>query len=149
MNLDKTLLKVWEISKPQTVTKFNNSNCDKTQQLKLWQNSKTQILIKRTISDNWQLMRCIRGSHLRSCNVFFGIFRFSLFKLWSRISTCTLAHNQSRPCISCSKIGRCRIIWCRMGRWGRMPRVYNRKRCGAEGTTVGGGVGFLVEDAFW
>ena len=29
-----------------------------------------------------------------------------------------------------------------------MPRVYNRIRCGAEGTTAGGGVGILVEDAF-
>ena len=29
-----------------------------------------------------------------------------------------------------------------------MPRVYNRKRCGAEGTTAGGDVGLLVEDTF-
>ena len=29
-----------------------------------------------------------------------------------------------------------------------MPRVYNIKRCGAEGTTARGGVGLLVEDEF-
>ena len=28
------------------VTKLKNSNCDKTQKLKLWQNSKTQIVTK-------------------------------------------------------------------------------------------------------
>ena len=30
-----------------------------------------------------------------------------------------------------------------------MPRVYNRKRCGAEGTTAGGGAALLVENAFF
>ena len=54
---DRIQLKVWQISKTQTVTKFNNSNCDKTQQLKLWQNSKTQILIKRTFFDKSLLLR--------------------------------------------------------------------------------------------
>ena len=29
-----------------------------------------------------------------------------------------------------------------------MPRVYNRKRCGARGTTAGGGVYLLVEGDF-
>ena len=32
--------------KTQIVTKIKNSNCDKTQKLKLWQNSKTQIATK-------------------------------------------------------------------------------------------------------
>ena len=51
MNWEKIQFKVWQISKTPTVTKFNNSNCDKIQQLLFWQNSKTQILIKRTFSD--------------------------------------------------------------------------------------------------
>ena len=50
----------------QSLTNFKNSNCDKFQQPKLWQNStteimtklkKTQILSKRTISDKSLLLR--------------------------------------------------------------------------------------------
>ena len=54
LNWDKVLVKFKK--KTQTVTKFNNLNCDKAQQLKLWQTSKTQILIKRTISDKSLLL---------------------------------------------------------------------------------------------
>ena len=54
---DKIQLKVWQSLKTQTVTKFNNLNCDKTQQLKLWQNSKTShksLLLRTTWHlDNW------------------------------------------------------------------------------------------------
>ena len=35
---------MWQNSKTQSLTKFKNSNCDKTQQHKLWQNSKIQIV---------------------------------------------------------------------------------------------------------
>ena len=38
--------KKWLSSKTQMMTKFKNTNCDKTQTLKIWQNSKTQILMK-------------------------------------------------------------------------------------------------------
>ena len=38
LNLDQFQLKVWQIFKTQTRTKFNNFNCDKTQELKLWLN---------------------------------------------------------------------------------------------------------------
>ena len=41
-------------SKTQNVTKFTNSNCDKTQKLKLWQISKTQI-VKKIIFKLWEL----------------------------------------------------------------------------------------------
>ena len=46
----------------QSLTNFKNSNSDKIQQLKLWQNSttqnsKSQILIKRKISDKSLLLR--------------------------------------------------------------------------------------------
>ena len=37
---------MWQNSKKQIVTKIKNSNCDKTQKLKLWTNSKTQIVTK-------------------------------------------------------------------------------------------------------
>ena len=72
MYWDKSQLKVWQISKTLTLTKFNNSYCDKTQQLKFWWNSTTLIIIKRTTSEKsvlsrttWQLMRFIWGSHLQ------------------------------------------------------------------------------------
>ena len=57
MNWDIFQIKVWQISKTQTVTKSNNSICVKTQQLKLWQTSKTQIIFKRTICDESLLLR--------------------------------------------------------------------------------------------
>ena len=40
---------MWQNSNLQIVTKLKNSNCDQTQNLKLWQNSKTQIVKK-----NWK-----------------------------------------------------------------------------------------------
>ena len=39
-------LKMWQNTKSQIVTKLENSKCDFTQKLKLWQNSKTLAMIK-------------------------------------------------------------------------------------------------------
>ena len=44
-------------SSTQSLTNFKNSNCEKIQQLKLGQNSKTQILIERKISDKSLMLR--------------------------------------------------------------------------------------------
>ena len=54
-------------SKTQIVTKFKNSNCDKTQKLKWWQNSKTQIVTKLKNSNVtklklWQNSSCEKNS---------------------------------------------------------------------------------------
>ena len=38
---------MWQKSKTKNVTKLKNSNCNKTQELKLWQNSKTQLKKKK------------------------------------------------------------------------------------------------------
>ena len=40
------------------MTKLNNSNCDKTQKLKLWQNSKTQIVTKLKNSNCYKTQNC-------------------------------------------------------------------------------------------
>ena len=40
-----------KLKKTQIVVKLKNSNCDKTQKLKLWWNSKTQIVINLKISN--------------------------------------------------------------------------------------------------
>ena len=46
-NCDETQkIKLWWNSKTQIVMKLQNSNCDETQKLKLWWNSKTQIVMK-------------------------------------------------------------------------------------------------------
>ena len=46
-NCDKTHeFKLWQNSKTEISTKLKNSKCDKTQKLKLWQNSKTQMVTK-------------------------------------------------------------------------------------------------------
>ena len=39
-------IKLWQNSKTRIMTKLKKLNCDKTQKLKLWQNSKTQIVTK-------------------------------------------------------------------------------------------------------
>ena len=39
-------LKLWQNSKTQIVTKLKNSNCDKIQKILWWQNSNTQIVTK-------------------------------------------------------------------------------------------------------
>ena len=59
-NCDKT-------KKTQIVTKLKNSNCDKTKKLKLWQNSKTQIVLKtqmKTKLKNSRLSRTVEGGRL-------------------------------------------------------------------------------------
>ena len=46
-NCDKTQkLKLWQNSKSKMVTKLKNFNGDKTQKLKLWHNLSTQIVTK-------------------------------------------------------------------------------------------------------
>ena len=45
-NCDKTKTQNGKNSKTQIMTKLKNSNFDKTHKLKLWQNSKTQIVKK-------------------------------------------------------------------------------------------------------
>ena len=47
-NLKK--IKFGKTKKTQIMTKLKNSNCDKTQKLKLRQNSKTQIVTKRNLN---------------------------------------------------------------------------------------------------
>ena len=48
-------LKLWWNSKTQIVIKLKNSNYDQTQKLKLWKNSKTKIVIKLNF---WQNSSC-------------------------------------------------------------------------------------------
>ena len=49
LKCDKTQkLKMWQNSKTWNVTKLKNSKCDKTQKLKMWQNSQTQNETKLT-----------------------------------------------------------------------------------------------------
>ena len=53
---------MWQNSRNQIVTNLNNSNCDKTEE-------KTQILMKRTMSDQFILLRITW--HLdNQCDVF-------------------------------------------------------------------------------
>ena len=77
------------------VTQLENSNDDKTWELKLWQNSKTQILKKpeiwqisiyeentlngsfsKIIFTHWQQMRCSLGSVLRFSQCFYLFYGF-------------------------------------------------------------------------
>ena len=52
-NCDKTQnFKLWQRLKTQIVTTLKNSKCDKIQRLKLWQNSKTLFLIKQKKSNS-------------------------------------------------------------------------------------------------
>ena len=54
-NCDKTKkIKLWQNSKSQIVTKLKNSNYNKTQKLNLWQNSITQITKKLERIRLWQ-----------------------------------------------------------------------------------------------
>ena len=56
-NCDKTQnYKLWKNSKTQFMKKLINSICDKTQNHQLWQNSKTPIVtkLKNTNFDNWK-----------------------------------------------------------------------------------------------
>ena len=43
-NMSTAKVKMWQNSKNQIVTKLKSSNCGKTQTIKLWQNPKTQIV---------------------------------------------------------------------------------------------------------
>ena len=78
------------------MTKFNTSNCDKTQEHKLWQ--KKLIVIKRTISDKSILLRTtwyldnrwdvFEAALLRSCNNFlikkkYNLVSFLVFENWT------------------------------------------------------------------
>ena len=56
-------LKLWQNSKTQIVTKLTNSNWDETQKLKLWQNL-TVIIVNNNLT-HWQPMICSPGSVLR------------------------------------------------------------------------------------
>ena len=79
-----TKLKLWQNSNFDKIKK--NSNCDKTQKLKMWQLVLLQILIyeekkknvkgyfNKNILAPWQPMRCSLGSVLKSCNIFQGYF---------------------------------------------------------------------------
>ena len=52
-------LKTWDVKKNSTtqiVINHKNSNCDGTQKLKMWQNSKTQIMKKNSNCDKTQIM---------------------------------------------------------------------------------------------
>ena len=93
--------------KTQIVTKLINANCDTTQKLKLWQNTKTQlwqnsktiIVTKlpkftfksifdkshfvRTTWHTWQPMRCAQGSLLR----FFGSNVCIQNRFWGRMAS--------------------------------------------------------------
>ena len=48
---------MWWHSKTQIVIKFKNSNCDETQKVKLWINSRTQIVTKKE-EKKWQNSNC-------------------------------------------------------------------------------------------
>ena len=87
-NVTTQKLKMGQNSKTQNVIKPENSKCDITQKLIMWLKLKTQNMtkLKNSNSDQknyfWQKsfvknnltpqhpMRCIRGSHLRYCDVF-------------------------------------------------------------------------------
>ena len=52
LNCDKAQqLKLWQNLITQITTKLKNSNCDQTQKFEMWQNSKTQILLVRTTDE--------------------------------------------------------------------------------------------------
>ena len=54
-NSETQKIKLWQNLKTQIVIKLKNSNGDKTQKLKLWQNSKTQNVKKLNL---WQKSNC-------------------------------------------------------------------------------------------
>ena len=65
-NCDKTWqLKLWQNSKNQIVTKLKISNCDNTQKLKLGKTSKTQIVtkLKNSNSDKTQILKLCQNSN--------------------------------------------------------------------------------------
>ena len=74
-------------SKTEFVTKLQNLNCDKTlnsncdhtQKLKLWQNSKTFTVTKIKIKGFIKLKTKIMGRLLRSHNVFLYVRRIKMF----------------------------------------------------------------------
>ena len=43
----KKIIELWQNSKTQNVTSFKDSNCDKTQKLKMWQKFKSQNVTKK------------------------------------------------------------------------------------------------------
>ena len=60
-NCDETqTLILWGNSKSLIVMKLKNANCNETQKLKLWRKSKSQIVTKN-LSKPWQPMRCSLG----------------------------------------------------------------------------------------
>ena len=68
--------------KTQIVTKLNNSNCDKTQKLKLWQNSKTETETKHTNfkCDNLQKLKLEQNQKRK-------LWQNSKLKLWQNSKT--------------------------------------------------------------
>ena len=87
LSCDKTQIVTAQIVKKKKINnlKCDNSNCDKTQYLKWWQNSKTQIvtklqnsncdkmwiiIISKNIMTPWQPMRCSLRSNLRFSQCF-------------------------------------------------------------------------------
>ena len=86
------------------MSKLKNSNWDKTQKLKLWQNSKTEIVtnlnyqksqfekkktlkvsFSKNILTHWQPMRCSVGSVLQFLRCFNGLDSIWIFKDWSLV----------------------------------------------------------------
>ena len=64
-NCDKTQkLKLWQISKNQIVTKLKNSNCDSSNS-----DSSDGSSYRKNSFTPQQLMRCVQGSFSQSCDV--------------------------------------------------------------------------------
>ena len=77
LELEQNLTQIWQNFKTQTVAKFNNSNCDKTSQLKMWQysnyNQKNHFWQNYSVRNHLTQQHpivCIWGTHLWSGNVF-------------------------------------------------------------------------------
>ena len=93
-------------SKTQIVQKLKFFICDKTQKLKLWQNSKTQILTKLKLWQNSQNSNCDKnwwdfsGQLFAISRCFMGILRFILGEFaWEGCLDVAVSRWQMTTCI--------------------------------------------------
>ena len=94
-NCDKTQkLKLWLNSKTQIVTKLKNSNCDNAQTLKLWQNSKTQKMTKLKNSN------CDKSNKKKPKN----IDKAQKLKTWQNSKTQIVTKPKNSNCVKTQKL---------------------------------------------